>query len=228
MATASPRGRSRGLSGLAVAAVGTGAYLVYAGLKDIPVLDGARLLLKGGDPATLSRSSGAPYAGTDGGNASAPAAGGQSGSVSAAGLPAGPVPIGETVIVSPDHAAGRFLANIRVHLSYADQTRQLLTAAWNAGYTLTGDGWRSSDQQRAARLRNGYTSDSQPSGSGGRTPTAIPGQSRHERGLAIDFKIFGRSLKKSDAVFAWLKANAGRFGFKNLPSEPWHWSADGH
>lgn len=28
-------------------------------------------------------------------------------------------------------------------------------------------------------------------------------------------------------MLVWLHANAGRFGFVNLPSEPWHWSVDG-
>ena len=28
-------------------------------------------------------------------------------------------------------------------------------------------------------------------------------------------------------AFVWLAANAGRFGFSNLPSEPWHWSTTG-
>jgi len=25
-----------------------------------------------------------------------------------------------------------------------------------------------------------------------------------------------------------MKANAGSFGFRNLPSEPWHWSTNGN
>ena len=28
--------------------------------------------------------------------------------------------------------------------------------------------------------------------------------------------------------FAWMKANAGQYGFYNLPSEPWHWSTNGN
>ena len=28
--------------------------------------------------------------------------------------------------------------------------------------------------------------------------------------------------------FRWLKRNAHRFGLYNLPSEPWHWSTNGH
>jgi D-alanyl-D-alanine carboxypeptidase len=50
----------------------------------------------------------------------------------------------------------------------------------------------------------------------------------HERGLAIDFTEGGRTLTRGSAGFQWLRANAGRFGFINLQSEPWHWSTNGN
>ena len=59
-------------------------------------------------------------------------------------------------------------------------------------------------------------------------PTARPGSSMHERGLAIDFTQGGSTLSRGSSGFAWLKANAGSFGFRNLPSEPWHWSTNGN
>ena len=37
-----------------------------------------------------------------------------------------------------------------------------------------------------------------------------------------------RTLTRSSSGFQWLRANAGRFGFRNLPSEPWHWSTNGN
>ena len=46
----------------------------------------------------------------------------------------------------------------------------------------------------------------------------------HERGLAIDF---ANCRTHDTRAFRWLDANAARFGFKNLPSEPWHWSTNG-
>jgi D-alanyl-D-alanine carboxypeptidase len=50
----------------------------------------------------------------------------------------------------------------------------------------------------------------------------------HEQGLAIDFSADGGFIEsRSDPAFRWLAANAGRFGFANLPSEPWHWSTTG-
>jgi LAS superfamily LD-carboxypeptidase LdcB len=48
----------------------------------------------------------------------------------------------------------------------------------------------------------------------------------HERGLAVDFRSKGSILNTSD--FNWLKANAGAYGLKNLPSEKWPWSTNGH
>jgi len=56
-------------------------------------------------------------------------------------------------------------------------------------------------------------------------PTAKPGQSQHELGLAIDFS---NCTSRSSACYKWLAANAGSFGFYNLPSEPWHWSTTGN
>jgi D-alanyl-D-alanine carboxypeptidase len=50
----------------------------------------------------------------------------------------------------------------------------------------------------------------------------------HERGLAIDFTHGGRIISsRGSAAFQWLNANASRYGFYNLPSEPWHWSVNG-
>lgn len=33
---------------------------------------------------------------------------------------------------------------------------------------------------------------------------------------------------QDDGSLAWLQANAARYGFKNLKSEPWHWSTTGN
>jgi LAS superfamily LD-carboxypeptidase LdcB len=57
-----------------------------------------------------------------------------------------------------------------------------------------------------------------------RPPTAKPGTSQHEVGLAIDFS---NCSSRSSACFQWLAGNAARFGFHNLPVEPWHWSTTG-
>ena len=49
-------------------------------------------------------------------------------------------------------------------------------------------------------------------------PTARPGQSMHERGLAIDFTCGGGgAIGRSSPCFSWLASNAGSYGFINLP-----------
>jgi hypothetical protein len=123
------------------------------------------------------------------------------------------------------------VGGITVNAAIADQLRGLLDAAMADGVFLGGYGYRDVSNQIALRRQNCGSSDhavwdmapDQCS-----PPTARPGTSMHERGLAIDFSVNGRFINsRSDAAFLWLAANAGRFGFANLPSEPWHWSNDG-
>jgi hypothetical protein len=46
---------------------------------------------------------------------------------------------------------------------------------------------------------------------------ARPGRSNHESGRALDIHLV-------PGAFAWLRANAERFGFRRtVPGEPWHW-----
>jgi LAS superfamily LD-carboxypeptidase LdcB len=60
-------------------------------------------------------------------------------------------------------------------------------------------------------------------------PTARPGTSMHEQGLAIDFTCNGGgALSRSSVCFGWLSRNAANYGFYNLPEEPWHWSTNGN
>lgn len=54
------------------------------------------------------------------------------------------------------------------------------------------------------------------------------GSSMHQWGLALDFGCDRKSYSNSGAKCQnWMKANAGRFGFYNLPSEAWHYSTNG-
>jgi LAS superfamily LD-carboxypeptidase LdcB len=60
-------------------------------------------------------------------------------------------------------------------------------------------------------------------------PTAPPGTSMHEQGLAVDFTWNGSVISShSSAAYQWLDAHANAYGFYNLPSEPWHWSTNGN
>jgi LAS superfamily LD-carboxypeptidase LdcB len=121
---------------------------------------------------------------------------------------------------------------ITVASSIADNLAAMLNASDGAGLSLGGTGYRSSDGQVATRRANCGTSDydvyDKPA-SQCSPPTARPGQSMHEKGLAVDFTNGGRLIQsRSDPAFRWLSGNASRFGFYNLPSEPWHWSVNGN
>ena len=60
---------------------------------------------------------------------------------------------------------------------------------------------------------------------------AVPGTSKHGKGLAVDFKIGKRAISFQDPVFLWLLANSEQYGFfhpywageKGSAKEPWHW-----
>ncbi len=144
-----------------------------------------------------------------------------------------PVPTGGSAITYPntDGAGIVDVRGIKVHESMASNLASLLAAAEAAGVQLSGGGYRNPAGQIAVRRSNCGSSNYaiyQAPASSCSPPTARPGQSMHERGLAIDFTSGGRTLTRSSAAFAWMKANAGNYGFYNLPSEPWHWSANGN
>lgn len=125
----------------------------------------------------------------------------------------------------------RTVRGITVAASIADQLEALLAAAAADGFVLGGSGYRDINQQIALRRQNcgtsAYAIYEMPA-SLCTPPTAIPGTSMHERGLAVDFTWNGRAIVSRDSpAFQWMAANAGRFGFINLPSEPWHWSVTG-
>ena len=119
---------------------------------------------------------------------------------------------------------------IRVAPSLRGDLARLLAAAKRDGIYFTGGGYRSSSGQVA--LRRAHCGSStfavyQARASSCSPPTARPGFSQHERGLAVDFAEGGRGLTRGSAGYRWLRANAGRYGLRNLPSEPWHWSTTG-
>ena len=139
-----------------------------------------------------------------------------------AGGSAGPV-------ATPDEIS--WVYGIAIHNSIAPQLQALIEAAQADGITLTGGGWR--DPAAQIRLRRAHcgTSDYavwEAPASSCRPPTARPGSSLHERGLAVDFSENHRSINSPNSrAFLWLKANAAQYGFYNLPSERWHWSTTG-
>jgi hypothetical protein len=119
---------------------------------------------------------------------------------------------------------------IQVAASLRQPLANLLAAAKADGVYLSGGGYRSSASQIALRRAHCGSSSFaiyQARASSCSPPTARPGASQHERGLAIDFTQNGRALTRSTSGYRWLRANAHRYGLKNLPSEAWHWSTTG-
>lgn len=121
------------------------------------------------------------------------------------------------------------LTNVRgivVDTDIAGAVEGLLAAAEGDGIVLAGTGHR--DTARQIQLRQAhcgvtdYAIHHAPS-SACSPPTARPGTSMHEHGLAIDFV----DCAPVTPCFQWLSAHAGAYGFYNLPSEPWHWSTTG-
>jgi LAS superfamily LD-carboxypeptidase LdcB len=103
----------------------------------------------------------------------------------------------------------------------------MLAAASADGYSFGGGGYRDPAAQIALREQNCPDPWNSPP-SACSPPTAMPGQSLHEQGLAIDFTYNGSLIQsQSNPGFVWLANHAGSYGFYNLPSEPWHWSVDG-
>ncbi len=115
------------------------------------------------------------------------------------------------------------IEGLAVHESVADAVGRMIRDARDDGVTLTGFGWRSPERTAELRVINGCPDVYESSPSSCRIPTARPGQSMHERGLAIDFQ----SCWRGSACFVWLSNNAANYGFFNLPSESWHWSTNG-
>lgn len=70
-----------------------------------------------------------------------------------------------------------------------------------------------------------------------RVPTAVPGTSQHELGLAIDFGCAGRGMTRDSVCFRWLTSTGGgpgtpagstnAYGLRNFSKEPWHFSPSG-
>lgn len=123
------------------------------------------------------------------------------------------------------------VGQLRVHRSIAPSVAALLMAGSAAGHNFGGGGYRDPASQVALRRSHCGPTDydiyyrpaSQCS-----PPTARPGTSMHEQGLAIDFTCSGVLITDhGDPCWVWLNANAASYGLVNLPSEPWHWSVNG-
>lgn len=138
-------------------------------------------------------------------------------------------PDGQIALAAPPLVSAE---GIIVNVLIGQQVANLIVAAKAAKINLGGDGYRTTARQVELRVAHCGPTDFQvwqmPS-SACSPPTARPGRSMHERGLAIDFSNDGSLISShTDPGFIWLAQNAARFGLYNLPSEPWHWSVNGN
>lgn len=101
---------------------------------------------------------------------------------------------------------------------------EMVTAALAAGFSLEVSGcYRTYASQSASRENWCNRNLCQYS--------AVPGYSKHGKGLAVDFKTGSRAIMFDDPVFAWLVENSSQYGFfhpywagpKGSAPEPWHW-----
>ena len=114
--------------------------------------------------------------------------------------------------------------SITVAGAIAGNVQALLDASAAQGVSLCGSGHP--DPQRQIELRRQHCGTSyyaiyQMSPSLCSPPTARPGTSLHERGLAIDFSCNGGgAIRHGNSCWNFLAANAASFRLYNLPSEP--------
>jgi LAS superfamily LD-carboxypeptidase LdcB len=127
------------------------------------------------------------------------------------------------------------VGGITVASSLGPNLKALLDAARADGIVLGGHGYRSTESQIRLRQVNGCPDIYNSPASSCRVPTARPGSSEHEKGLAVDFTYNGQTICfpnpgsrcSGNPGFNWLKANAHKYGLRNLATEAWHWSTTG-
>jgi zinc D-Ala-D-Ala carboxypeptidase len=133
---------------------------------------------------------------------------------------AGPAPVMSVAALKATHANGRIPAAALMPIGDGDHRlaapaaaafTSLREAARRDGVSFgVTDSYRSFDAQVELAERKGLYSR------GGLA--AQPGTSQHGWGLAVDLDLDARAQ-------AWMRSNAGRFGFvEDTPREPWHWA----
>ncbi len=148
--------------------------------------------------------------------------------------PAGPsVTLPKGPICEPSNVVEVY--NIKVCNTVADNMKKMIEKARGDGITLTKagpiSGWRSMQDQEFLRKKNCGGEANVYNASARCSPlTALPGQSNHQGGQAVDFAEAGNSNGgRNSPAYNWLDRNASSFGFYNkIVSEPWHWSVSGN
>lgn len=125
--------------------------------------------------------------------------------------PSGPAPGPGGTVHTPEGKMVERLGKM-ISAEIADNFDRLYAAAKADGINLQiTSGYRSYAEQVV--LYNRYKAGQGPI-------AAPPGHSNHQTGTAIDFT-------NTPGAWAWLKANAHKYGLHNFPPEPWHYSLNG-
>ncbi|MCW2142974.1 D-alanyl-D-alanine carboxypeptidase family protein [Actinoplanes cyaneus] len=116
---------------------------------------------------------------------------------------------------------------VTVNKTVAFAFKRMIDDAKADGVQISGGGFRTTQRQIELRTINGCPDVWTAPSSSCRVPTAIPGRSLHEIGLAVDISSGGKTISSSTAAFKWMKVHAKQYGFVNFPAEAWHWSISG-
>jgi hypothetical protein len=119
--------------------------------------------------------------------------------------------------------------DVDVNSQIAEKVYNFFKAAGSAGIKISAGGFRTMSEQISAGKTNGCYRNGSFNKSNCSPPTATPGYSNHQMGLALDITdSSGGTIKnRSSKEYKWLLENAAKYGLYNLPSEAWHWSVDG-
>lgn len=116
-----------------------------------------------------------------------------------------------------------------INASWSTAVTGMIAGAAADGITFSSGGFRTAAEQIRLRSVNGCPDIYTAPASSCRVPTARPGSSNHELGLAMDMRdmCFPRATCAGNQRYDWLVANAAKWGIKKLSTEAWHWSVDG-
>jgi peptidoglycan hydrolase-like protein with peptidoglycan-binding domain len=122
-----------------------------------------------------------------------------------------PKNVADRLVNTPDGPMAQRQGKL-ISKSIVKQFDQMVAAAKKAGVSLQiNNSYRSYAEQVVLWDRYGHDP----------RRVARPGTSNHQSGKAIDFV-------NTPGAYAWLKANASRFGLHNYPPEAWHYSPTGN
>ncbi len=113
----------------------------------------------------------------------------------------------------------------------ASSWKAMVDAANRKGVAIgVQSSYRTLAEQAKLRMDNGCPDVNTSPADTCRVPTAVPGQSDHNRGLAVDVELGGGSeaQQRAHPAYLWLAGNAAAFGWaETVKREPWHWAYRG-